>query len=83
MNRVTFVAGTFAGVLGLPIISGVACGHGVAQSPAPLTPEVPQNVDTTIGNFGLTNLEEDQLVAFLKILTDGYKEPSAYPQKVP
>ena len=46
-------------------------------------PEVPQNVDTTIGNLGLTNLEEDQLVAFLKTLTDGYREPSAYPQKVP
>ena len=36
-------------------------------------PEVPQNVDTTIGNLGLTNEQEDQLVAFLKTLTDGYK----------
>jgi len=46
-------------------------------------PEVPQNMDTTIGNLGLTNEQEDQLVAFLKTLTDGYKQPSAYPQKVP
>jgi cytochrome c peroxidase len=46
-------------------------------------PEVPQNVDRTIGNLGLTNEEEDQLVAFLKTLTDGYKEPSIYRQKVP
>jgi cytochrome c peroxidase len=46
-------------------------------------PEVPQNVDKTIGNLGLTNKEEDQLVAFLKTLTDGYKQQSAYPQKVP
>ena len=35
-------------------------------------PEVPQNVDTTIGNLGLTNEQENQLVAFLKTLTDGY-----------
>jgi cytochrome c peroxidase len=47
------------------------------------SPEVPQNMDTTIGNLGLSNDEEDQLVAFLKTLTDGYKQPSAYPQKVP
>jgi hypothetical protein len=30
-------------------------------------------MDTSIGNLGLTNEEEDQLVAFLKTLTDGYK----------
>ena len=35
--------------------------------------EVTQNMDTTIGNLGLTNEQEDQLVAFLKTLTDGYK----------
>jgi len=36
-------------------------------------PEVLQNLDTTVGNLGLTNKEEDQIVAFLKTLTDGYK----------
>jgi len=46
-------------------------------------PEVPQNMDTTIGNLGLTSQEEDQLVAFLKTLTDGYKDTSVYPQKIP
>jgi cytochrome c peroxidase len=46
-------------------------------------PEVPQNVDRTIGNLGLTNEEENLLVAFLKTLTDGYKPQSADPQKVP
>jgi cytochrome c peroxidase len=35
--------------------------------------EVPKNVDNTIGNLGLTDEQEDQLVAFLKTLTDGYK----------
>ncbi len=37
------------------------------------TAEVPENMDTTIGKLGLTNEQEDQLVAFLKTLTDGYK----------
>jgi cytochrome c peroxidase len=36
-------------------------------------PEIPQNMDTTIGNLGLTDKQEDQLVAFMKTLTDGYK----------
>jgi cytochrome c peroxidase len=36
-------------------------------------PEEPQNVDSTIGKLGLTSEQEDQLVAFLKTLTDGYK----------
>src|SRR5262245_54822446 len=35
-------------------------------------PEIPQNVDKTIGRLGLTSEKEDQLVAFLKVLTDGY-----------
>ena len=38
-------------------------------------PEVPQNLNTTIGNLGLTDQEEDQIVAFMKTLTDGYKAP--------
>ena len=38
-------------------------------------PEVPQNIDKTMGNLGLTEAEEDQLVAFLKTLTDGYTRP--------
>jgi cytochrome c peroxidase len=38
-------------------------------------PEVPQNKDTTIGNLGLTNEQEDQIVAFLQTLTDGYTRP--------
>jgi len=38
-------------------------------------PEVPNNMDTTIGNLGLTDEEEDQVVAFLETLTDGYTRP--------
>jgi hypothetical protein len=40
-------------------------------------PEVPNNIDMTTGNLGLTDKEEDQMVAFLQTLTDGYTR--AYP----
>jgi cytochrome c peroxidase len=38
-------------------------------------PEVPQNVDMTVGSLGLSDAEEDQIVAFLRTLTDGYTRP--------
>jgi cytochrome c peroxidase len=34
-------------------------------------PEVAANVDSTVGKLGLTDREEDQIVAFLRTLTDG------------
>jgi cytochrome c peroxidase len=34
--------------------------------------EVPNNIDMTTGNLGLTDQEENQIVAFLQTLTDGY-----------
>jgi cytochrome c peroxidase len=40
-------------------------------------PEVPNNVDMTTGNLGLTDGEEDQVVAFLQTLTDGFTRPYA------
>lgn len=40
-------------------------------------PEIPNNVDKTIGDLGLTDSEEDQIVAFLETLTDGYAKPYA------
>jgi hypothetical protein len=39
------------------------------------SPEVPQNLDMTIGKLGLTDHEEDQIVAFLKTLNDGFTTP--------
>lgn len=42
-------------------------------------PEVANNVDDTIGNLGLTDEEEDQIVAFLQTLTDGHTTP--YPNR--
>jgi cytochrome c peroxidase len=38
-------------------------------------PEVPNNIDMTVGKLGLTDKEEDQIVAFLQTLTDGYTRP--------
>ncbi|MGB8888709.1 MAG: cytochrome c peroxidase [Candidatus Korobacteraceae bacterium] len=38
-------------------------------------PEVKNNVDMTTGNLGLTDQEENQIVAFLETLTDGYTTP--------
>jgi cytochrome c peroxidase len=38
-------------------------------------PEVPQNVDMTVGNLGLTDTEENQIVTFLMTLNDGFTTP--------
>jgi len=38
-------------------------------------PEVPENIDMTVGNLGLTDLEENQIVIFLQTLTDGFTRP--------
>jgi cytochrome c peroxidase len=38
-------------------------------------PEVTQNLDMTTGNLGLTDVEENQIVAFLKTLNDGFTTP--------
>ncbi len=37
--------------------------------------EVPNNLDTTTGMLGLSDHEEDQIVAFLETLTDGFTSP--------
>ncbi len=38
-------------------------------------PEVPNNIDMTSGNLGLTDEEENQIVAFLQTLSDGFTRP--------
>ena len=38
-------------------------------------PEVKNNEDMTVGMLGLTDTEENQIVAFLEALTDGYLTP--------
>jgi cytochrome c peroxidase len=42
-------------------------------------PEVRNNVDMTTGNLGLSDQEENQVVAFLQVLTDGFTTP--YPNR--
>jgi cytochrome c peroxidase len=49
-------------------------GEKVTCWPAP---EQPANVNNTqMGHLGLSNAEEDAIVAFLKTLTDGYEPPA-------
>jgi cytochrome c peroxidase len=59
------------------------CQHGAPGEKTKCwpSPEVPQNMDKTIGDLGLTNEQEDQLVAFMKTLTDGYKPQQAHMKK--
>ena len=42
-------------------------------------PEVPNNIDMTVGSLGLTDEEEDLLVTFLQTLTDGFT--TLYPDR--
>ncbi len=57
----------------------VASGHCPSGTTEKITcwpqPEVTANVDTSVGNLGLTDEEENQIVAFLKTLTDGFTQP--------
>jgi hypothetical protein len=59
-----------------PIESGDCLAEGLTERvncwPAA---EVPQNIDMTVGNLGLTSTEEDQIVVFLKTLSDGFTTP--------
>jgi cytochrome c peroxidase len=43
-------------------------------------PEVPNNIDMTVGSLGLTDQEENQIVAFMRTLTDGFTTP--YPDSL-
>jgi len=56
----------------LPVTSG-HCPAGTTEKVDcwPM-PEVKNNLDMTVGKLGLTDLEENQIVAFLQTLTDGY-----------
>jgi cytochrome c peroxidase len=60
---------------GYPVTSG-HCPRGKTEKVDcwPM-PEVSDNIDMTLGNLGLTDQEENQIVAFLETLTDGYTTP--------
>ena len=54
---------------------GGTCPAGTEKLTCWPPPEAPDNVNSTIGNLELTDKEEDQIVAFLRTLTDGYMYP--------
>jgi cytochrome c peroxidase len=58
-----------------PVTSGHCPSNTTEKVDCWPMPEVSNNEDMTIGDLGLTDQEEDQIVAFLETLTDGYTTP--------
>ena len=56
-----------------PVLSGNCPSGTVEKVTCWPMPEDPNNENTTIGKLGLSSQEEDDIVAFLKTLVDGYK----------
>ena len=61
-------------VYGMAVESG-QCPPGTEKVTCWPMPEVRNNIDMTTGNLALTDLEENQIVAFLQTLTDGFTAP--------
>ena len=63
----------------IPPMISVTSGHCPPGTVERMTcwpqPEVPNNIDMTTGALGLTDTEENQIVAFLQTLTDGFTIP--------
>jgi cytochrome c peroxidase len=55
-----------------PVTSGNCPKETIEKKNCWPEPEVLNNEDMTVGKLGLTDHEEDQIVAFLQTLTDGY-----------
>jgi cytochrome c peroxidase len=55
-----------------PVTSGHCPSGKVEKVNCWPMPEVPNNVDMTVGNLQLTDTEENQIVIFLQALTDGF-----------
>jgi cytochrome c peroxidase len=58
-----------------PVTSGHCPAGTVERVTCWPQPEVPSNIDMTTGALGLTDTEENQIVAFLQTLTDGFTTP--------
>ncbi len=60
-----------------PVTSGHCKAGTIEKVTCWPTPEVPNpnTLDMTIGKLGLTDTEENQIVAFLQTLTDGFTRP--------
>jgi cytochrome c peroxidase len=62
-----------------PVTSGHCPAGTVERVNCWPMPEVKNNLDMTTGKLGLTDQEENQIVAFLRTLTDGFTRP--YPNR--
>ncbi len=58
-----------------PVTSGHCPAGTVERETCWPQPEVRNNIDMTTGALGLTDREENQIVAFLQMLTDGFTKP--------
>jgi cytochrome c peroxidase len=58
-----------------PGYPAMSCSPATEKKTCWPSPEVTANIDMTVGDLGLTDAEEDQLVAFLRTLTDGFTRP--------
>ena len=58
-----------------PVLSGHCPAGTTEKVDCWPVPEVPNNVDMTTGNLGLTDEEENQIVKFLETLSDGFTRP--------
>jgi cytochrome c peroxidase len=58
-----------------PVLSGFCPTGTVERVTCWPQPEIPNNIDMTVGKLGLTDTEENQIVAFLMTLTDGFTTP--------
>jgi cytochrome c peroxidase len=60
-----------------PVLSGHCPAGTVEKVTCWPMPEDPNNENMTIGKLGLSNVEENDLVAFLETLTDGFVQPAS------
>jgi cytochrome c peroxidase len=66
-----------------PVLSGHCPAGTVEKVTCWPMPEDPNNENMTIGQLGLSSSEEDDLVAFLQTLTDGFVQPSSASTSTP
>lgn len=66
-----------------PVLSGNCPAGTVEKVTCWPMPEDPDNINMTIGHLGLSSAEEDDIVAFLETLTDGFVKTPPDPSKTP
>jgi hypothetical protein len=62
-------------VFAFPVTSGNCPAGTIEKVTCWPMPEVPNNIDMTVGNLGLTDQKENLIVIFLQTLTDGFTRP--------